>query len=915
LNLPGLPKRKLLNPLPSVINFGYVPPSETIYLEGGLLDAPSDAKVSARLVADTSGGMFNITQITSYSVQPFDTSEMPAGWKGVPSSVLVPVQTVSGSQSINVSIGQAVGVGVGFSSPDAASGATYTASLIIQGDTWGAPRTLPISGGVESMDGSLYWLQNPGYGLQHNGIPRAGHVNDALVLPATAAPGGVDTGALVLATESGGIWFLYPPDNFGQGSATPNSDLDKPNVTSLCKGPLSPTHIYAGCNDGFGNGSLFESHLGENWDEIFPGTGVVYRIVIWDENPSRVVIACDNGIWWAEIPQPGVNYKWKQVTIQADGTPFPQGPFSGLAIGWAPGSSVPNSVVAAAYGVDFTSRRYGIFYGDWSHPGHQGELVMKRATVPPRENPTDLLSYDQNMYRTSLARGGSTMYAVSSRFDNKIYSVLRSEDAGATWIDTNATYSDGKPLRDIAGDQGDYNNCIAVHPNAQGFVVVGWQAQGVFFSHDSGHSWQMIKPEDGLHEDNHGLYFEDLGQNPNQLPKLYICSDGGVAVTTFFPYATPGQPYYKTPISYFYNDYLTNLQFTQLAVSTNLMAGSLQDNGNVYIRINTQYYSGAPTQPWIQFDGGDGVSVKFVNSYLLSDAWPGGLGTVVWARKPNPDFLTDIDPGFAVKIRHTGFPDDNQTLITPEMGIVTTPNFSRQVQQLDGSIRTELMYAVAAANYDPSGNINQPQPIYGLFDSGDQNDLHWEPLGTINSDAKNDMTKAVASVDGTTILLGTTNGRLFKLQPSQASTNVTAQNMSLPTQVTPNGSIINIVMISGNLAFATYNWDNKGRVLSFDGGSWNVVAGLNLPGEPFTALATNGGGIWSGGELKHILFAATDRQVYMSRNNGRTWVNASNGLPTRPHCRDLRHGAGPDGAFYLYLATYGRSIWQTKVSE
>jgi hypothetical protein len=67
----------------------------------------------------------------------------------------------------------------------------------------------------------------------------------------------------------------------------------------------------------------------------------------------------------------------------------------------------------------------------------------------------------------------------------------------------------------------------------------------------------------------------------------------------------------------------------------------------------------------------------------------------------------------------------------------------------------------------------------------------------------------------------------------------------------------------------------------------------------------------------NVLFAATDDKVYTSRDKGlslgNAWMDASQGLPKRPHCGDLRYVPQPSGRKFIYLSTYGRSIWRASL--
>src|SRR5450759_2900793 len=68
-------------------------------------------------------------------------------------------------------------------------------------------------------------------------IWHAGNVRDVLEL---------DSGGVVAATESGGVWIIEP-----NGSARPRSDSwDHPDTNCLAFGPDGNRHLFAGTEDG-----------------------------------------------------------------------------------------------------------------------------------------------------------------------------------------------------------------------------------------------------------------------------------------------------------------------------------------------------------------------------------------------------------------------------------------------------------------------------------------------------------------------------------------------------------------------------------------------------------------------------------------------------------------------------------------
>src|SRR6266536_910886 len=105
--------------------------------------------------------------------------------------------------------------------------------------------------------------------------------------------------------------------------------------------------------------------------------GGIFAIGIVPGSPTRIVLATAIGVFWAEIPSLAGEYSWRAVTTLVDGSPFPSGTYSGLAVSGS-------RVVVAAWGVDIGSHHYGVFHGDWS----SGDLLLARSDMPPR-GPTD----------------------------------------------------------------------------------------------------------------------------------------------------------------------------------------------------------------------------------------------------------------------------------------------------------------------------------------------------------------------------------------------------------------------------------------------------------------------------------------------------------------------------------------------
>ena len=810
----------------------------------------------------------------------------------------------------------------------------------------------------------LNWLPaNPFAILIDEGqdVWHAGRVMDLLAL---------DTGALVVGTDSGGVWLVE-----GNDRAIPLSEgWDTPDISCLAFGPDGPRHIFAGTDNASmavaaGNElgqavpysvALFETDTATpfpllNWRPV-PLTpvspdgaivGTIVRIVVLKES-RRIVLACLNGVFWSPIPALGNAYNWHQVPN------LPPGGYSGLALG-------PNDrIVIAAWGSNPSNFLYGIFYADWG----PGGLTPIRATLSPYKSFIRLahalgsnrvsgmaekvglhwpppppisvrnlvklaggrVSFAASaMGRTSLASSAQdprVMYAVSAQTlwpykslilladalgsnrvsemaqkvglhwpppppisvrnlvklagtrvtqpDLTVYAVLASSDGGETW--TQVTI----PNFDVPFHQGNFNNCLAVSPFNSEVVALGWQKH--FVSRDSGVSWQLFDDKaglPGLHDDVHAVHFDPTSP-PNE--RLYVCSDGGVALTV-----DQGKSFATHMNKNLLNMQLFRGKLSASSQTPGLIAGATQDNGNVYAMI------GDNTTPWTMMEGGDGGLTMFVGTgQLLHYNADSGQTSLLVAQWDGTKFIGE---GLV-------FPD---ILSSPVCAIVNAP--------LKRNSAGQLMWAIAAGDAAGTG-------VYGIFADNDGFGIHYELLGQIPGGLA--PINALGSADGRTVFVGIggqmkAGGLIFAINTDQGtiqqSTVVPLKN---PSQGDPGASVDRIVAQSSALAFAILS--NSGSragqnfILRWDGAGWNALGvGKGLPGDPFMALeATNPRPLFT-------LFAATDKQVFQSDDNGDTWQVQTGGLPVRPHCQDLRFGIDATGARLLYLSTFGRSVWQTRL--
>jgi hypothetical protein len=604
----------------------------------------------------------------------------------------------------------------------------------------------------------------------------------------------------------------------------------------------------------------------------FPAeAGVINRIGILPVS-RRIVAATETGVWWSTIPaapSAGRSYDWRAATNLQPGA------YSDLAVG--PDESI---VVAASPRFPGDSPS-GLFRGVWSFEN----LVMTTCTIAGADA--------AKMNRTSVASCAShpdTMYAISAKLtpggaadDGWIYAVLKSSDGGSLWarLITSAQALDEGPAKaplessspDMAGGQGDWNNCIAVSPVDKSVVAVGWR-NGPWISTDGGATWlrhHSDKDNKHLHADLHALRFD---QNDATGRRLYVGSDGGVIVTSDLG---------KTFTSDF-NELLNNLQFQGQPTrmfpgstsasyqAAGLIAGGLQDNGVVFARAGSG-------DPWHELIGGDGMCAQFIaTGQVIYTSNDDGLARYSHAK----DGTVTTGAVIPVTVTKPGGPGAAglQPLIVQ---LVNAPKWHNPAG--------ELMYGLGATAAD----------LYGLFAHSNGTDLHWEYLTTAPGGAGTTI-EAMGSATGSAITIGTSEGRLFG-HNMESGFNVEQRMLQ---RAAPAGTITRIVVVSDELQLAVHNVGALGYVLRSDGRGWRPLIG-GLPTDTFYSLELD----WTVSPA--LLFAATDRAVYVSRDLGITWRRASLGLPKRPHCADLRFVTEPGGKRIMYLTTYGRSLWRAVI--
>jgi hypothetical protein len=211
------------------------------------------------------------------------------------------------------------------------------------------------------------------------------------------------------------------------------------------------------------------------------------------------------------------------------------------------------------------------------------------------------------------------------------------------------------------------------------------------------------------------------------------------------------------------------------------------------------------------------------------------------------------------------------------------------------------MYAIAHKELD----------LYGAFAPNDGSSLHWEYIGS--APAGNGNITSTSSVDGNAILVGFHNGSIFSYRPNYANPVSGIPNrMNIIWPKDGPGSVERIVMHDNEHAFAICNHATaNGYVLRLrrESANWEPLL-HGLPMERLIGLDTD----WTVGSGSKPMYVATNSRVYVSTDDGDTWRDASNGLPKVGHLSGLRFFASSNNIRYLYVGTYGRSVFRARLS-
>jgi hypothetical protein len=196
--------------------------------------------------------------------------------------------------------------------------------------------------------------------------------------------------------------------------------------------------------------------------------------------------------------------------------------------------------------------------------------------------------------------------------------------------------------------------------------------------------------------------------------------------------------------------------------------------------------------------------------------------------------------------------------------------------------------------------IGSLAPYYGLFANDDGSKIHWQSIGQIGGSQS--VSAISPTYNGQSVFIGTDKGNIYRFDAPFTGTALQL-TINSPSGASGGSGISGLAAFFPWVAYATVNYGNNGYVMYWNGATWDAVSGNPPNSLRFTSIV---------GTDIHNIYVSTSGPVYDTHDDGVTWNQASKGLPIITQGSELRVVRDPSGR-YLYLATYGRSLWRARL--
>ncbi len=659
------------------------------------------------------------------------------------------------------------------------------------------------------------------------------------------------TGGGVWKTDNAGIsWRNISDGYFRTGSvgavAVAASD---PNVVYVGMGEHAPRGVMTHSGDGV----YRSTDAGRTWRKMgLDATRHISRIVVDPRDPDVVLVAAQ-GALYGPSPERGV-FK------SSDG-----------GVTWKNVLYVDERTGAAELSMDPTNPRI-LYAAMWEH-GRRPWQVISGGPGSGLYKSTDGGDTWQRMTNGLPEKMGKMAIAVSPSNPQKVYALIESESDGddrGLYVSTDA----GARWSRVTGEprlvqRAWYYIELFVDPMDEDRIYV--LSAPALRSDDGGKTWQDLE---GVHGDYHDMWI-----NPDDPDNFILADDGGAVVT--FDGGSSWSSQSTQPTAQIYRINVDN-RFPYRVY------GGQQDNSSVVIASRELGAGGITTESWTSSAGGESAFLAF-----------------------DPD-----DPRYVLGGSYQGTIEVLDTEAGASTSIMAAP-----IQYL-GMDASEMKY-----RYNWNAPIIWSRHEPNTFYHGAQLLLKTSDLGRTWMEVSPDLTRddeekqGTPGVPFTNEAVGAENyGTLAYIaeSPHEAGVIWTGSDDGLVhltrdggaswTNVTPKGlpeSLVNAIEVSpfdpatAYIATTRYKFDDHAPGLyktTNYGASWTKID-RGIPDGAFTRV------VREDDVRRDLLYAGTERGVFISWNGGRDWSPFQLNLPITP-INDLAVHRGD-----LIAATSGRGFW------
>lgn len=659
------------------------------------------------------------------------------------------------------------------------------------------------------------------------------------------------TGGGLWKTETAGQKWENISDGYFQTGSVGAVAVSKsnPNIVYCGMGEHAPRGVMTS----YGDGVYKSTDAGKTWHHLgLEKTQHISRIIIHPTNPDIVYVAAQGALFEGN-PERGI-YK----SIDGGKT-------------WKNTLFVNNLTGASELSMDANYPEI-MYAAMWEHQ-RKPNMVISGGEGSGLYKSTDAGETWKKIHEGLPEEKGKMAIAVSPANSNKLYAVIESDsnaDKGGLFVSNNA----GESWSMVSGDnrlvqRAWYYIEVFADPNDEDTVYV--LSAAMFRSEDGGKTWETV---DVPHGDTHDLWI-----NPANSKNMVLADDGGATIT--FDYGKTWSSQDNMPTAQFYRISVDNL------FPYNIYGGQ-QDNTSVRIASLSLGRAGISEQDWTYAAGGESAFLAFDPDnprYVLGGSYLGTIEVLDMETKSSTNIM-------AAPIQYLGREARNMKYLynwnAPIIGSVHEPGTYYHGAQM--VLRTRDMGLTwEEISPDLTRDIDEKQGNGGGPYTNEA--VGAENYGTLAYMIESPHEKGV-----------------FWTGSDDGFVHITKNGGETWENVTPKGlkeCLINAIEVSPHDPATAYVTTTRYKFNDYTpamykttdyGKTWENISN-GIPYGSFTRV------VREDHEKKDLLYAGTEKGMFISWNGGKNWETFQLNLPVTP-VLDLKVHRGD-----LVVATSGRSFW------